>query len=320
MTAAMRLLSLISPGAKGVGASNLKPDKAITDLISELDRLLQAHVGNKVWSENYQAERCFSSPAFLTEKTGLKAHLKVHMSIAVTQLKKRFHDMRAQTGTVDANALSIHGPIIRDYLFDLQPIVHFLERRRDPGYVFFHGGSNPTVLTIELYGFSRQLAQAPLHGPIPVDYKLGQITAAFVLRQSLEAKFERRIAVDLTNEKGGTPKLRHGFHYEFIKSHPSHFNFNVSDFTLVKHVYDWASGVVHAPEKPLAWQLAFADDICGPLFRPVKKPLGQKVSVNNAVTVNNKDAMQQRFFDYFKEAYDHGTWSVHLGQPEADVV
>jgi hypothetical protein len=169
---------------------------------------------------------------------------------------------------------------------------------------------------------SRQLAvqSAFRDNPIGIDHRVGQLTSIFVLRQALEAKFERLVGVGIYNKYGDTPRLRHGFHHDFIKTHRQYFNFKAVDFDNLETIYQWCNEVVHRVYVPVVWQISYAHLLYKGLFESISTAPNEKWSINNAVEINNPSAMQTDFMGHFNLAYMHGIWALEAGEPEADTI
>jgi len=118
--------------------------------------------------------------------------------------------------------------------------------------------------------------------------------------------------------KGKAPKLKHGFHQEFIVAHPQHFQakgFNIAD---LRPIYDWCSEIVHQANQPYAWQISRALSEAGKLLGTRPPALaGGAWSIANAVHIVDPAAMQTAFEDHFLEHYGHGTWQMFRHEPEA---
>jgi hypothetical protein len=246
------------------------------------------------------------------------AYCKCHLRVAIQRLTALFDRIRDQNGNITTASLVPWKSILRDYIFDLNDIVPFLQRRVQ-GYVFFNGGSNSYPHSWEFFQLSRSLAlQSAFTGSGPqFGHKTALIAAIFVLRQALELRFERLIGVYPSDAKGKGPRLKHGFHQEFINTCPKYFisnGFNIAD---LKPVYDWCSEIVHRGYQPYAWQIDWALDLCGQLLGPHPAPPLSAWSVANGVEIVDLTEMQDAFENYFLSHYEHGSWRIMRIKPEA---
>jgi hypothetical protein len=74
----------------------------------------------------------------------------------------------------------------------------------------------------------------------------------------MELRFERLFAVYPTDRKGKPPKLKHGFHQEFIAANPQFFQANGFRVKELRDPYDWCSDIVRQAYQPYAWQISMA--------------------------------------------------------------
>jgi len=139
-----------------------------------------------------------------------------------------------------------------------------------------------------------------------------------MLRQALEAKFERIVQVIPYNTSGDTPKLKHDFHYSFIKTNVARFQFTSVNFSLLEHIYQWCNVIVHSAVQPFAWQVPYAQETCSGLFASgPSRVRGGGWSIHGGVRILDKDSMQEAFAKHFCNSYDHGVWCIEYGEPEA---
>lgn len=309
-------------GSKGSekASGRVSADKALSDFADHLKWLASRHV-KKTYCEQYLVDGCFGKARALEKLSEVNAYCRTHLTVAGRSFDELLKELRRTSHKISHTILKRYADIVTDYIFDLRGIAEHLERQKDPTYSFLRGEKNYGVHTWEVFRLSRQLAiQSAFRGlPFHVDHKASQIASVFVLRQALEAKFERLIAVHIHNSSGQTPRLRHDFHYDFIANNPSYFTFRSVDFGRLKKIYDWCNEVVHRVYQPLAWQIAFAHSICGGLFNPVRTPPGAGWSIHNSVKINSLSEMQSAFVKHFFDSYEHGIWAVEVGEPEADV-
>jgi hypothetical protein len=317
-TPAQELFRIVYPDPGAPTPTDSQADKAVRDFLAHLVTLESKHVPQSL-SDEYLASQVFGRSRALNNDVERQAYCRCHLKIALRQFKlltQEFHDPALSSVTMAR--LMPWKDVIIDYIFDLIEIVQVLERK-NPGYVFFPGGKNPGVHSWEVYILSRGLAYQSAHrGQLPqFGHKAAQITAVFALRQSLELRFERLIGVYPEDKKGKGPRLKHGFHQEFICAHPQYFQCQGFSIVDLKPVYDWCSEVVHLAYQPYAWQMAWALDLSGKLLGPRSAPAGQHWNIANAVEVVNVSEMQTTFESYFLKNYDHGSWRMTRTKPEA---
>ncbi|MCZ4303852.1 hypothetical protein O4G98_03825 [Zoogloeaceae bacterium G21618-S1] len=244
------------------------------------------------------------------------------MIVAISQFERLIAEMKAGHTEVKAEKLRKFSPLVHDYLHDLRPIVEYLERRKDPDYEFFRGSKSYQPMGWQLFRASRQLAVMTVNSAIRIDHNVSHIAAVFMLRQALEVKFERIIGVSLLDKWYQSPKLRHGFHYGFIKDNLSYFEFASVDFARLEQIYKWCSVLLHQAIQPFAWQLPYAFSVTEGLFDSDPVTETGHWSIHGGVRICGKAAMQNAFAEHFVRSYDHGIWCVQYGDTEAvsDVV
>jgi len=317
-TPAQELFRVVSPEPGSPLPSDSEADQAVKSFMAELVRLETEHA-NKTLSDEYLSSQVFLRSRTFKNDAERKAYCRCNLKVAVRQfriLTNEFHD--AATGGITTALLLAWKTIIIDYIFDLKDIVEFLERKK-PGYVFFRGHKNAGVHSWQVYVLSRSLAyQSVSQRTVPqFDHKLAQIAAIFVLRQSLELRFERLIGVYPEDKNGRAPRLKHGFHQEFIEKHPRYFKCQGFSIGELKPVYDWCNEIVHLAYQPDAWQMAWALEISDRLLGSRSVAAGHHWNIANAVEIVDVAAMQSAFESYFLQNYDHGSWRMIRSQPEA---
>jgi hypothetical protein len=169
----------------------------------------------------------------------------------------------------------------------------------------------------EVFGIARGLAYQSTSQAGKLDHKAAQIAAIAALRQALELRFERLISVYPMDKKGKPPRLKHGFHQDFIVANPGFFqprDFGISD---LRPVYDWCSEIVHQAYQPYAWQISWALELGGRLLRARTRTLPGAWSIADGVEIIDVQDMQAAFEAHFLESYDHGEWRMTRSRPEA---
>ncbi len=196
-------------------------------------------------------------------------------------------ELRKQHGGIITTATLIQfKAIFKDYVFDLREILMPLQKNVD-GWTFFDGGKNSDVSSWEVYCLARSLSIQSAWAPtgIFLDHKASQIASIAVLRQAMELRFERLIAVYPFDKNGKPPRLKHGFHQDFIIANPNFFI--ADDFSIkeLRHLYNWCSEIVHQAYQPYAWQIAMAMHRAGDLLQSRNRPPNAAWSIYNAVEV-----------------------------------
>ena len=298
--------------------SDADTDRAVTDFIVHLAAIRDARK-KKQWSERYLIDGVFSRARKFNSDAECQIYCRIHLRVAIEQLTALIDELRdPQTGALSFAALEAWKATITDYIFDLASIVPYLQRKV-PGYVYLRGGKNATVHSWEVYQLAKGLAYQSAHWGkgSALDHKAAQIAAIGVLRQALELRFTRLIAVYPTNKKGKAPKLRHGFHQDFVVDNPAMFRakgFSISD---LRPMYDWCSEIVHLSYQPYAWQSSWALGLAGRLLGSRSAPQNAAWSIANAVEIDDVPAMQTAFEEHFLASYDHGAWQMSRERPEA---
>lgn len=321
VTPARTLLNILNP-TRAQMPTDAMADKAMVDFLADIAMLDSKHNRQKRRTQDQLAEQVFRcSPTFEDERA-LTGCLRYQLRVAFEELTILDQEMRKQNnGSITFVVLSRYGSIIRDYLFDLREILSFLQRKV-PGWTFFQGGKSSGVSSWEVYTLARGLAlQSARTGTgVSFDHKTAQIASIFVLRQAMELRFERLISVYPTDHKGKPPRLRHGFHQEFIAANPQFFRANGFQVKGLRHLYDWCSEIVHQAYQPYTWQISMALRRGGEMLHAQSAPIGQAWSIYNAVQIIGVEAMQTAYENHFLATYGHGTWRFTREHPEALVL
>ena len=294
-------------------------DKAVKDFLVDVAALDRRHNHNKRLTQDQLAEQIFRRSPIFKDTNALTPYLRYQLRVALEEFTTLDQEMRSlNNGSITFDVLTQYGQIIRDYLFDLREILSFLQRNV-AGWTFFHGGKNSGTSSWEVFILARQLAyQSTYIGTgAPFHHKTAQIASIFVLRQALELRFERLIAVYPTNSRGKPPKLRHGFHQEFIASNPQFFLTDGFSIKELRHLYDWCSEIVHQAYQPYTWQTSMALRRGGDLLHTRQAPENTPWSIYNAVELSDIEAMQSAYEDHFLATYGHGKWRMTREKPEA---
>lgn len=316
-TPAQQLLQKIRPhhGQRPIRRSAID---CLTAFNEHLKWLRDRHL-KKSWSDEYIISVAFRKSRKLESAAEEMAYCRVHLKLAVDFFQAMYDEINSNKKKPVAKNLNKYSELITDFIFDLMPIATYLEQKKDPNYEFLRGGKFYGVESFQIFNLSVDLsANSKLSENHPrLDHKTSQIASVFLLRQALEAKFERIVAVSLQDRKGDTPRLKHNFHYDFVKSNIHLYEFNNTNFTSLKTIYEWCSTVVHRPYQPLAWQISYAHHICGPLWHsgPLNRHGGY--SVYGGVRILNIDSLRSEFINHFNSSYDHGIWCVNNYAPEA---
>jgi hypothetical protein len=320
-TPARVLLDFLSPDLVGTMRTDVEANQAMADLVAEIVALDLQHNRQKKITQQQLAEQVFGRSRIFKDRKALVPYLRYQLRTALEELEILYQEMKNQNnGAITVTALTQYSPILNDFLFDLLEILTPLQQSV-PGWEFFSGGKNSSVSSWEVFILARGLAfQSTWTGVGPFfDHKASQIASIGVLRQAMELRFERLIAVYPIDPKGKPPKIRHGFHQEFIAAHPRFFNSDGFAIKELRHLYDWCSEIVHQAYQPYAWQVCMALRRSGDLLRSRSKPSGEAWSIYNAVEIVDVEAMQTAYEDHFLSTYGHGTWQMIRRRPEASV-
>lgn len=307
------------------GGNTLTDEDAIdatNEFIKHVKWLEVRHIKRKSHSDEYLIGNVFgkAGPFFATPEAN--AYCRSHLRVSIRQLEKLLIRIAPPTQSISLAAMTQHKEILRDYVFDLIEIANFLERKKNADYAFLQGGKSAAVHSWELYVLGRRLAIQSSYRDDGVHFghKTAQIASIFVLRQALELRFERLISVYPIRSTGESPRLRHGFHFDFIVAQPHHFTFRDFNFEHLRKVYDWCSEIVHAAYQPYVWQTDWAFELCEPLLGSHSVPRGEGWSIHNGVKVIDLSKMQSAFCGFFLDNYDHhDDWCFYARKPEADV-
>ncbi len=314
MTPAETLLKKID----GHDKIRISAEGAITDFANHLSWLMQRHV-KKSYKKEYLVSWVFSTKQSFEKKSEADGYCRANLVVAKLCFDSLVNNIQGNHTKPQYKDLMRYHELVRDFIHDLKPIAEYLERQKNPTYTFFHGHKSYSVHTWEVFRISQQLAvqSAFRNQYLHFDHKTARIVSVFVLRQALEAKFFRLVAVEIYNKTGDTPRLKHLFHYDFIEKNNSYFDFKAVTFLILKKIYQWCNDIVHRVYLPLAWEVDYAQQICQGLFFPLKTPASTHWSINNAVEINKCDQMQSAFIDHFCSEYDHGIWACEPIKPEA---
>jgi hypothetical protein len=317
-TPAHALLRIVQPDPGASPATDAAAHKAMTEFLDHTTALDRRH-NRKARSETYMIEQIFGRAREFRNETETALYCRCHLSVALRELSDLADELRdPATGRFTAARMATWGATLTDYVFDLAEIVTFLQRKVD-GYVYLRGHKNASVHSWEVYLLARALAHQSVYWGrgSPMDHKAAQIAAIAVLRQAMELRFERLISVYPVDVKGKPPRLKHGFHQDFVVAHPQYFQpqgFSIAD---LRPVYDWASEIVHQAYQPYAWQMAWALKLGGRLLQSRAAPPGKAWSIANGVHIADVQDMQAAFETHFLDTYGHGAWRMVRSKPEA---
>lgn len=311
---------------------NMGNDIQPSRLVHELEKILKyvktilgMHVRKK-YTDSHMAPVCFDKNEFFSPDE-FDRYCKVQLSVGfrffeltVSRLSEELSSCTDEEGLA---LVRCYSDCLMDYLFDFKGPIEFLQRKTDAAYIFFDGSKSYSSFSTHLYRFSQALAHVGKDQATIVSnyHKERQIAAAFVLRQSLELKFERMVGVVFYDKNLRSPRLRHGFHYSFALENPSLFSFPRFDFALLNSVYDWCSTVVHRAYQPFMWQLNYAHELCDGIFDWGEMAGGAGHTWVGGVRVLDIDEMRQKFIKYFYKEEESkkskSIWLVKFQSPEA---
>lgn len=304
-----------------VPPTDAQAEKAVSDFLTEVAALDKRLNRGQAIRQDQLAEQLFKRSGNFKDDRAARPYLRYNLRAAHEELILMVDELRAQNGgTITAAALTQFRAILNDYIFDLREVLVPLQKNVK-GWTVFAGGKSFGVSSWEVYRLARSLAIQSAWAPtgIFLDHKASQIAAIAVLRQAMELRFERLIAVYPFDSKGKPPRLKHGFHQEFIVANPQFFNADGFAIKELRHLYDWCSEIVHQAYQPYAWQIARAMRRAGDLLRSRNTPPGASWSIYNAVEIPDVAAMQGAFEQHFLSTYGHGSWRMTRTKPEADV-
>lgn len=299
-------------------ATDAQLDLAFGTFMAEINRLYSTHV-RKPKSGRYLIDQIFSRTRGFKDARAASPYVRCHFQVGVEELRALEGEIRGPGGAPITRAgLAPWQDILTDYIFDLAWPVNFLQQKVS-GYVYLNGAKSAGVHSWQVFLLAKALAyHSTYSGTGPhLETRSAQIAAIAVLRQALELRFERLVSVYPTDSKGKPPKLKHGFHQEFIVAHPQHFQAQGFDIADLRPIYDWCSEIVHQAYQPYAWQLSRALSEAGKLLGARQASPGGAWSIANAVHIADTAAMQTAFEDHFLAHYGHGTWQMFRYKPEA---
>lgn len=302
------------PGNSPVRASY---DTCLSNFLAHLKWLKNRHCP-KNYSDQHLVSVLFKSPGKFKSDSEKIAYCRSHLSVATDQFEKLITNLKNSKGQLTAHTVKKNTDQIRDYLHDLRPIAQELELRKNPNYSFFDGGKYYGAMGFQIYNASIELSKATKKNPVKLDHKLSQIASVFILRQALEIMFQRIIAVYFHDSMLQTPKLRHEFHYEFIKKNLDMFEFIEVDFKLLKKIYSWCNFSVHTATQPLVWQLSYAHQITSGLFATGQLHQKGGWSIHGGIRILDLKLLQEKFIEHFNKQNKSGNiYCVHCQKPEA---
>lgn len=308
--------------------NDVQPERLIQELekvLKYVKFILHTHVKKK-YTDSHMAPICFDRSEFYSIDD-FDRYCKVHLSLGVrffeSTVRALCEDLFSSADDQKQSVVKCYSECLMDYLFDLKRPIEFLQKKKDGAYMFFDGSKYYGAISTHLYRFSKALSYVGKDQAEVVSsyHKEKQIAAAFVLRQSLEVKFERMVGVEFYDRNLRSPRLRHGFHYSFALVNPKYFSFPKFDFSLLNNVYDWCSTVVHRAYQPFMWQLNYAHELCDGVFDWGEMANGAGHTWVGGVRVLDVDEMRQEFIKHFYKEEESkkskSTWIVRFQDPEA---
>lgn len=274
---------------------------------------------NKKYSDEYLVEVCFNKKEYMTPSEAM-AYCHISLIVGVKYLRRyldkveREYEVRGDQAIIDASKS------LQNYLHDFRPLAEYAVRVKEKDYVFFNGSKSSMSRTWDLYWLSSVLSYAAsiaVENPLVGAHRECSVASVFVLRQAMEVKFERVVGVWLIDKKLNSPRYWHGFHYDFIRTHVEHFEFDGFNLSVLRAIYQWCSMIVHSTHVPLAWLLPMAHEYCGGLFSGGRQSEDGSWSIYGAIRVKNTDDMQRAFVDYFFREYDNGLYCIDFFESES---
>lgn len=281
--------------------------------IEELNVLLRSIFPGSTWSDEYVASTVLRKDEDFKSEAEFRQFCKVGLTVATAQLDKLKSDFKAPH-LVDEFVSREHRTLIHDYVFDIKPYAEYLTiKNNGDGFSLFGGGKNYRIESFQFAKLAKSLFYNGIAGP---ELKAVRATSVFALRQSLESKFQRCIGVALWDKHGNSPRLKHGFHVDFILDRDQYFSLP-SNMKSILIAYGWTNGIVHGGYQPLAWQVVYALDVCSSLFSGGAHKNDRGANIHGAIQIHRLDEMRQSFLEHFRVSYDHGQWCVEFETPDA---
>lgn len=253
VTPAQTLLTMMMSNRALTTMTDAQVDSAVSALLAEIAALDLQHNKGKTIRPDQLDEQLFGRSRIFKNDKAATPYLRYNLRAAHEELASLVNELRnASNGILTAATLIQFSAVFTDYLFDLREILAPLQKNIT-GWRFFVGVKSFVISSWEVYRLARSLSIQSAWGPtgIHLDHKASQIASILVLRQAMELRFERLISVYPRDSKGNTPKLRHGFHQDFITTNPQFFNAGTLSIKRLRHLYVWCSEIVHQAYQPM---------------------------------------------------------------------
>lgn len=318
---AQALLTMMMSNPPLTTLTDAQVDAVVSDLLAEIAALDLQHNKGKTIRPDQLDEQLFGRSRTFKDDRAALPYLRYNLRAAHEEFASLVSELRnAKSGILTAASLMQFSAIFTDYLFDLREILVPLQKNIT-GWTFFAGAKSFVNSSWEVFNLARSLSiqSAWSSTGIHLDHKASQIASILVLRQAMELRFERLISVYPRDAKGNAPKLRHGFHQDFITTNPQFFDTGTLSIKQLRHLYDWCSEIVHQAYQPYAWQIAMAMRRGGELLGSRPTAPNASWSIYNTVEIIGVTAMQTAYETHFLSTYGHGTWRMTRGKPEASV-
>lgn len=313
--------ALLAPGVPFRLPTDQEAEDAMILLLRQITELDARHNKGKNISDDQLAEQVFRKDPRFADHRQFLPYARYQLRVAHIELNRLVDTMRESGGgRLTYEILWDFRDFINDYLFDCREILGPIQKNV-ADWKFFDGHKNSGVTSWEIFRLANNLAwQSTVNEPGQrLTHKTAQIAAIVVLRQAMEKRFERLISVYPVDRNGKGPKLKHGFHQDFISKYPSFFASEGFEIAKLRHLYDWCSEIVHQAYQPYTWLITFALRRAGALLRSKAAAEGERWSIFNAVRIADIDAMQTAYENHFLETYGHGEWKFFRDKPEAIV-
>ncbi|KPA14933.1 hypothetical protein MHK_004860 [Candidatus Magnetomorum sp. HK-1] len=293
------------------------------DFQKYINLLTNKHVKRNYFNNPEFVIDCVYSDKLLKTDDEIRSYCKVQLSLASYCFNKLRDIIINDQKSFNYYSIIKYKNIITDYIFDLKPIVEYLEQKEDPKYIFFSGGKNYETKSYETYRISRNLFWTCAFNNNFIDQRSGYNLSSFSLRQSLELKFKRIVGAIVYDKTYQPPKIKHDFFYNFITQNLDLYEFTTEFFSCINKIYKWTNLSIHTGTLPNVWELQYALDITFKLFQSKTYNTRGSWSVFGAVKILNYDQVKHNFFKYFENncQKDNTIWCIEFTEnPEAIIM
>lgn len=229
--------------------------QCLLELQAYIREIVRDNVGIKFYDDLTTAKWIYKTALKPAEE---RRFSEVNLWYAAKALDDLINTISGETGGLNYKNIYVFRRMLRDILFDLRPFVEYFMQQKDPGYVFLRGGKNYTISTAETFHVARGLYYWTAAKDYDIPHKESQGMVSMVVRQSIEMKTKRVLAVNKIT------KIQNGWDYpfkdlfRFIQQNKALLEYDPVNFEIVKLIYKWACAYIHNGEIPRQWQNHFA--------------------------------------------------------------